>query len=33
MALKQVMAESWFERFDLRGGEVPMSVDDALERV
>lgn len=31
--LERVMAESWFERFELRGGEVPMSVDDALARV
>ena len=33
VALKQVMEESWFERFDLSGGEVPMSVDEALKRV
>lgn len=33
VALKQVMEESWFERFDLDGGEVPMTVDEALKRI
>jgi hypothetical protein len=33
VALKQVMEESWFERFDLSGEEVPMTVDEALKRV
>ena len=33
VALKQVMEESWFERFYLSGGEVPMTVDEALKRV
>ena len=33
VALKRVMEESWFETFDLSGGEVPMTVDEALERV
>lgn len=33
VALKQVMEESWFERFDLDGREVPMTVDEALKRV
>lgn len=33
LALKRVMAESWFERFELDGTEVPMTVDEALERV
>ena len=33
VALKRVMEESWFERFELSGGEVPLTVDEALERV
>ena len=33
VALKQIIEESWFERFDLRGAEVPMTVAEALKRV
>lgn len=32
-ALKPAMAESWFERFDVTGADVPLDVDEALERV
>jgi hypothetical protein len=32
-ALEPEMEESWFERFDVSGAEVPLDVDDALERV
>ena len=33
VALERVMEESWFERFDVSGREIPLSVDEALERV
>ena len=33
VTLKRVMSESWFERFTLSGGEVPLTVDEALKRV
>ena len=32
-ALKPEMEESWFIRFDVRSEEVPLDIDDALERV
>ena len=32
-ALKREMNESWFQRFDLTGEEVPMNVDEALVRI
>ncbi|WP_435349261.1 hypothetical protein [Haloarchaeobius sp. HRN-SO-5] len=33
MALKREMEESWFQRFDVSGEEVPLRIDEALERV
>lgn len=32
-ALIPEMAESWFERFELRGEKVPLDVDTALDRI
>jgi heme-degrading monooxygenase HmoA len=32
-ALKREMKESWFQRFDVSGEEVPLNVDEALKRV
>ena len=32
-ALKRDMKESWFQTFDVSGEEVPLDVDEALERV
>lgn len=32
-SLEREMAESWFERFDVDAEEVPLDVDEALERV
>ena len=31
--LKREMEESWFERFGVGGEEVPLDIDEALERV
>jgi heme-degrading monooxygenase HmoA len=31
--LERAMKESWFQRFDVRGEEVPLDIDEALERV
>jgi hypothetical protein len=33
VALKPAMKESWFKRFDVQGEEVPLGIDEALERV
>jgi hypothetical protein len=33
MTLKREMKESWFQRFDVSGEEVPLTIDDALDRV
>jgi heme-degrading monooxygenase HmoA len=33
VALKRELKESWFQRFDVRGEDVPLTVDEALERV
>jgi heme-degrading monooxygenase HmoA len=33
MALKREMKESWFHRFDVSGEEVPLTIDEALDRV
>ena len=33
MALKREMKEGWFQRFDVSGEEVPLSIDGALKRV
>jgi len=33
VALGRVMEESWFERFEVSGREIPLTVDEALERV
>jgi hypothetical protein len=33
MTLKREMKESWFQRFDVSGEEVPLTIDDALNRV
>lgn len=33
MALKREMNESWFQRFDVSGEEVPLTIDEALDRV
>lgn len=33
VALKPDMQESWFKRFDMRGAEVPLAIDEALDRV
>ena len=33
MALKREMKESWFQRFDVSGEEVPLNIDEALKRV
>lgn len=33
VALKPEMKESWFKRFDVQGEEVPLDIDEALERV
>jgi heme-degrading monooxygenase HmoA len=33
MALKREMEESWFQRFDVSGEEVPLNIDEALKRV
>ncbi|WP_458185618.1 hypothetical protein [Haladaptatus sp. NG-WS-4] len=32
-SLKREMKESWFKRFDVSGDEVPLDIDEALERV
>lgn len=32
-ALEPAMSESWFERFTVGAEEVPLGVDDALERI
>ena len=32
-ALKREMKESWFQRFEVSGEDVPLDVDGALERV
>ncbi|AUV80872.1 hypothetical protein C2R22_03695 [Salinigranum rubrum] len=32
-ALKREMEESWFQRFEVSGEEVPLDIDEALERV
>jgi heme-degrading monooxygenase HmoA len=31
--LERAMNESWFQRFDVSGEEVPLNVDEALDRV
>lgn len=33
LALKAEMKESWFKRFDVVGGDLPLSIDEGLERV